>query len=372
MRIIQVVPYAMERPGGVQSHARDLSEWLTAQGHPTRIVAPPGTGGGTDPMVWTCGATRMLDMHGTRSELSIAGPRSLARIVARIREFGADLLHLHTPWTPALAWQVWRRARLPSVATFHATLPENGRPDLAARLILSAGRHFSRRVAATIVPSEVPREQWTRSGVSPAPLVLPPSIDLAPWRSAAAAAPPRDGGPALLFLGRLEPRKGVGTLAAAWPRIRAQLPGARLTVASPDTPTPDIAALIRSGGVSHVRAPAREEVQRLMAGSDFLLAPSLYGESFGLVLLEAMAAGALPIAADNAGYRTVLTGPLSALLVAPGDADALARRVVDLAGDGVRRAALRQVARDCAARHDIAAVGPRYLALYARVLGKPC
>uniref|UniRef100_UPI0035696252 glycosyltransferase family 4 protein n=1 Tax=Shimia sp. TaxID=1954381 RepID=UPI0035696252 len=226
MKIVQISPYAMDRPGGVQTHVRDLSHWLRGQGHEVRIVAPPGAA--ADEGVLTPGRCRNMALHGTAFEVSRAGRAERKACLRDLRSWGAEMVHLHTPWTPMLAWQIWRGLRLPSVATFHATLPEGGGFDPFRAYIRFAARYFHKRLDAIVVPSEAPRAQWRALGVDPLPAILPPVIDLARWRAARQARPP---GPHLLFMGRLEERKGVRVLLEAWPAIAAALPGARLTIA---------------------------------------------------------------------------------------------------------------------------------------------
>lgn len=368
MRIVQVCPYAMDRPGGVQRHVRDLSAWLAAGSDEVVIVAPPlpGRRPRREGRLIEIGRSRAFGAHGTGFELSLAAPITVRMLAGELHGWGAELVHLHTPWTPAVAGQLWRALRLPAVTTLHATLPEPGAAGPVERYIRWAARRAIRRSRAVVVPSGAPLPMLGRLVPDLAAHVLPPAVDLAPWRDAAAA---RTGPPALVFLGRLEERKGLRTLLEAWRQAAPQLSGARLTVAGdgPLRPPVEDARLPR---LDYVGRPSDAAARRLLGKADLFIAPAPYGESYGLVLAEAMAAGAVPVAAANPGYASVLGEAGADLLVPPGDAAALATKIVDLVRAPERIAAWRDWAAVRAAASDIATVGPRYLALYREVLGR--
>jgi phosphatidylinositol alpha-mannosyltransferase len=362
----------MARPGGVQAHVRDLSGFLNAAGHETRVVAPRPVGGSAVPGIEHCGAARLVSMFSTRFEISLARPGELRALAVRLKdEFGADLVHLHTPWTPLLAWQVWRKLDLPMVATFHATLPDRDAAGIPARLLRRAGHHFLSRARALVVPSRSPLAH-----VSPPRglriEVLPPSIDLTAWRSAGREKGTADGA-RILFLGRLEPRKGLDVLLAAWPEVAARDPSTRLTIAGGGSLEPLVHAAMEGPHgkrIAFVSAPDDATARGLMAEADIFVAPAPFGESFGIVLIEAMAAGTVPVAAANEGYASVLAGGGEGLLVPPGDAAALARNLVALAEDAKTREGFRKWGEARARSLDIAATGPSYVALYEAALAQ--
>ncbi|OWU86396.1 hypothetical protein ATO6_06160 [Oceanicola sp. 22II-s10i] len=361
MKIVQVTPYPMARPGGVQSNVRDVCGWLSAQGHEVRIVSPDRADH-HEPGLLPLGRAREVSIHGTGFEFSFAGPLALRRLRRELRDWGAEVLHLHTPWTPMLAWQVWRAMRLPAIATFHATLPESDSPDLEERFITRAGHYFNARMASVVVPSEAPRRQWAAKGLDPLPLVLPPTIDLSDWR-AGDTGTRRPGPFRVAYLGRFEARKGVDVLLRAWARRPEALKDAELVIAGRGTlpgPLPEGARLVES--------PDRAEAIRLIADADVSVAPAGWGESFGLVLIEAMAAGTVPVAAANAGFATVMTGEGADLLFPVGDADALAAKLAELAQSPDRVKALADWGRAHAMTYDVSAVGPAYTELYTCAL----
>ena len=370
MRIVQILPYAMARPGGVQSHVRDLSHWLRGEGHEVRIVAPPTPDGicayGTE----CCGKSRMVSMFGTRFEVSYALRAERRRLIADLRDWGADLVHLPTPWTPFVAWQVWRELRLPTVTTFHATLPAADVSGLAARVLRIAARHFLSHSRIVVVPSPTPLPHLGAAARDARVEVVPPSVDLAPWRQARKTE--QNQGLDIVFLGRFEARKGLDVLLAAWPQIASALPDARLTIAGGGELRPLVEhALVLPHGerIRLVDRPDDITARTLVGGADIFAAPAPYGESFGLVLVEAMAAGALPVAAANDGYASVMNGEGAELLVPPGDAGALAQRIVSLAGDRPARERLTVWADARAQGADIRGTGPVFTRLYREALG---
>lgn len=373
MKIVQICPYDLARPGGVQAHVRDLAAWLERAGHQVRVVAPYPLDKAPLAGVDHCGRAVKAQLFGTGFEVSHARSRDRRALVASLRSWGAELVHLHTPWTPFIAWQVWRDLDLPTVTTFHATLPQDRTGGLAARALRRAARHFLTHSRAAIVPSATPLAHLRPQDVGVAAHVLPPAIDLAPWQAAGAHLRRADGATdtEIVFLGRFEARKGLGVLLGAWPEVAARLPGVRLTVAG-GGPQEDLlhAAMQGTAGerIRFVPSPDAESARRLVAEADLLVAPSLYGESFGLILIEAMAAGTLPVAAANEGYRTVLTGPGERLLVPPGDAPALAAKLIELCGDVSARRALTAWALPHALSFGVEATGPAFVEIYRDAL----
>ncbi len=372
MKIVEVCPYDMARHGGVQNHIRDLSRWLSSEGHDVRIIAPPSISGEEVEGVEHVGRSRLIKTIGTVTEISYLARREKRALAADLKAWGADILHLHTPWTPLLAWQVWREAGIPSVATFHATLPESARRGISGWAYARAGDYFLNRLEATVVPSVSPLSHLKTPSGRREPLVLPPAIDLSPWRNAAPKGEkPFDmERPQIVFLGRLEHRKGVGVLLDAWKSVAEALPSARLTIAGSGPELGMVTAVLSepwASGIRHIPAPDIDEGRRLVAEADIFVAPAPYGESFGLVLIEAMAAGTVPVAAANEGYRTVLEGPGEALLVPPGDAHSLALKLVDLARSADLLREMRAWGRARADLFDVARVGPKFLALFKTV-----
>ena len=297
MKIVQICPYDMTRPGGVQRHVRDLAAWCTREGHETRIVAPPPPRGrpSQEGNLQTLGRSRMIGAHGTGFEISFAAPWSVSGLARRLRGWGADMVHLHTPWTPLLAWQLWRALRLPTVTTIHATLPRPDAKGLTDRYIRRAACHFLTRSEAVVVPSKAPLEMLRTLKPELNATVLPPTIDLSRWREAGQTRNTSDT-LHIVFLNRLEERKGVAILLNAWTRAKVQLANAKLTIAGDGPLQEEVRAAAEADpSIQYVSGLDDADARTLLASADLFAATAPYGESFGLVLTEAMSAGAVPV-----------------------------------------------------------------------------
>jgi phosphatidylinositol alpha-mannosyltransferase len=286
-----------------------------------------------------------------------------------VRALAFDVEHFHTLWTPLMPWQLYRRlaGTLPRiVATFHDTPP----PTLSVAILRSAYRIMSRRLslrldAMVAVSASSAAHLRSRDGC---PIVeLPPCIDLEPYL----ALPDRDPGqlhPSILFVGRLEPRKGVLRLIEAFARVRAKHPDARLIVCGGGEQLAAARKLATDLGTSSAvrfTGPLDDaEKLRLYSQATVFCAPSPYGESYGLVIAEAMAAGLPVVAAANPGYRSVLQGEGAEGLVAPDDAAALADGLLRVLASEERRRRLSAWGRANARRSDVAARLPEFLSLY--------
>jgi len=378
MRILQVCPYDIARAGGVQRHIVDLSNALARAGHEVTIVAPASDG--ARPVLhdavelYALGRFRAWRMHGTRFELTWASTPELDRFNARASGKPFDVAHFHTLWTPLMPWQLYRRARAlaaRTVATFHDTPP----PGVSGAITRSVFRFLSRRISsdldAMIAVSGAPAQHLRP--LARCPLVrLPACIDLAPY---AALGRVRDhpGDPTVLFVGRLEPRKGVLLLIEAFARVRESQPRARLVVCGEGDERAAAAALSSTlrvrDAVTFTGALPDPQRLALYGAADVFCAPSPYGESYGLVIAEAMAAGLAVVAAANAGYRTLLTGEGAAGLADPGDVAALARRLAEVLGSAGLRSKLSEWGAREAWRSDVNARLGDFLAVYSPEAG---
>jgi phosphatidylinositol alpha-mannosyltransferase len=373
VRILEVCPYDIRRPGGVQRHILDLSKALAGAGHEVVLLAP----GREDQPAWqetdgyrilSAGCFNIWRLHGTAFEVTWANGGDLDALLGLHEARPFDVVHFHTLWTPFLPWQVFRRLapRVPRrIATFHDTPP----PTLSGRLTRTVfrvlSRLLSRKLDAAIAVSDSPAGHLR---LAPACQFhrLPPCIDLAPLL--AMPRPNRRGQPpTVLFIGRLEPRKGVLLLIKAFAQVRKNHSAARLLVCGNGEQAEAARALATRLGVAEAVTftGALDEAgkNRLYAEADVFCAPSPYGESYGLVLAEAMAAGLPVVAAANSGYRTVLTGPGEAGLVEPGSATALAAGLDALLRSPDRRDALSRWGREEARRSDVTARLEDFLAV---------
>lgn len=360
MRIAQVCPYDPDRHGGVQRNMHALAAALQARGHETLIVAPGSTARPRAGML-RLGGMRSVAFAGTRFEVTWAAPEELAKVSGELLDWRPDVVHFHTPWDPLMPWQLFRRLEgVARVATFHDTPPPGLTGAALRNLFKLLSRYLLGRLDGAIAVSAAPRRHLRpgRNGVEP--VILPPVTDLSPFFAIARepATPP-----AILFLGRLEPRKGVQVLLEAATLLAdgtVPLPAGvaqpRFVVAGDG----DLRGLVLAtaerlgpGWITYVPPPSDAEQLRLLGAATLAVSPALYGESFGIVLAEALASGTPVIGADNAGYSTVLTGPGARLLVPAGDAEALARRIAELLSRPGEREALAAWGRVQARQYDV-------------------
>lgn len=326
--IALVCPYDLRRPGGVRSHIAGLGRALVDRGHRVDVVAPTDVATLDALPVVPCGRPRGFAWAGTQIDITWASRDEVRAVAAR----GFDVMHFHTIWNPAMPFQLAAAFRGPKVATFH-DVPGPNTPRLAALAMTPAAAliravWISRTIAVSPVVSSylgLDTHVVIPNGVSvPSPL---------------AAEGDRE---AVLFVGRLEPRKGVTTLIEAAAALAADCPP--VWIAGDGRMRSNLQRRVAERGLRQVvflgEIDDAEKWARLRRAA-LLVAPSTGGESFGIVLLEAMAAGAVPVASDIPGYRHVLAERADALLVAPGDAAALADRVRVLLRERARRDRLR-------------------------------
>ncbi|MGH2716527.1 MAG: glycosyltransferase family 4 protein, partial [Thermoleophilaceae bacterium] len=357
MRVALVSPYSYTYPGGVGRHVEALATELSAQGHEVRLLAPHdpddrlarvlhrGAAPQRRPLpdfVVPLGRTVGLPMNGAISNLAVF-PEAVARLGRELRTGRYDVVHVHEPNAPYVSWYAAEAARQPTVATFH-TYSTSWLTGTFTANVAGARRLYS-KLSARIAVSEA--AEWTaRRFYGGRYRIVPNGVDL----SAARPDPERPRERLeILFVGRAEGRKGLPVLLRAFEALRLAGVDSRLTVAgaSEEEVAP---LLLDSEGVEIAGRVSDEEKWRLLGRADLLCAPSLGGESFGMVLTEAFASGTPVVASNIAGYRDVVRNRLDGLLVPAGDAVELGETLRDLALDPRRRQCMGRSARERAER----------------------
>lgn len=313
MRVALVCPYAWDLPGGVQSHVKGLASALRGRGHDVSVVAPHMSGDArSDETVTIVGRAVGVPANGSVAPLAF-GPLAAAGVCRAIAATNPDVCHLHEPLIPSLSLLALWSADVPCVGTFHAAA-ESSFGYRASRVVL---QRAARRLAVRTAVSDAARALVAR--YFPGEYVLTPNgVDVARFAPTGPVRRERS----VLFLGRIERRKGLEVLVQAMARLRPL--GVRLVVAG-DGPEAGVARRLadRLGVESEWRGVVRDdEKAELFRRAGVYCAPGLGGESFGIVLVEAMAAGAAVVCSDLPGFRAVAGG--AARLVPPGDAGALA------------------------------------------------
>ncbi len=341
MRVALVSPYSWSYPGGVTRHIEALAGELSAGGHDVRVLAPFDPDSRTTALLhrgarpqprpvpeWLIplGPTLGWPSNGAVSNLSHT-PTAVSRLRRELRAGAFDVVHVHEPVAPAIGWDALTSADAPVVGTFHC-YSENALPHFVANV--AGARRKLNHLTARVAVSEA--AAWTgRRFYGGEYRIVPNGVSL-PETGVSA---PRHREPEeplrIVFVGQAVERKGLPILLRAYEALRAHVP-ATLTLIGVDNA--ELAPLLTEReGVTALGRASDAERQAALVDADVLCAPSLGGESFGMVLTEAFAAGTPVIASDIPGYRDVVTHEHDGLLVAPGDAIALGEALHDLALD---------------------------------------
>jgi phosphatidylinositol alpha-mannosyltransferase len=364
MRVGLVSPYSFDVPGGVQAHVRDLAQELIRQGHEVSVLAPADEDDLLPPYVVPAGRAVPVPYNGSVARLSF-GFLSASRVRRWIREGDFDLLHVHEPASPSLGLLACWAAIGPIVATFHASM-ERSRAMTAAYGILQTALE---KVSARIAVSERARETLVEHLGGDA-ILIPNGVRVAAFRGATAKPGWPGTGGSIGFLGRIdEPRKGLPVLLDALPAIADKHPGVRLLVAGPGDVSQvrqEIPAQVRDR-VTFLGLVSEEEKAQMLRSVDLYVAPNTGGESFGVVLLESMAAGTPVLASDIEAFERVLERGRAGRLFRVGDSADLAEQAVRLLADPTERAALAATATPVVDRYDWTGVVERILAVYETV-----
>ena len=360
LRIALVSPYDLDVPGGVQSHVRHLAVALRDRGDDVEVFGP----GSERPL----GRSLKVPFNGSVAPVA-PSPVSLRRLRAQLVAAAPDVVHVHEPVVPWAGLAAVRADVAPVVGTFHAWSSSTR----AYRLVRPYGRRLLGRLAAAVAVSDAAADYHARAlGVPVGRFrVVPNGVDVARFADAAPieeiVSSPR---PSLLFVGRLERRKGLEPLIRAFTLLKTRRPDLRLYVVG-DGPERDrcqqlLPARLRTDVVFLGRVGG-DELPRFFASCDLYVSPALGGESFGIVLLEAMAAGRPVVASDLPGYRSVARDGAQGRLVPPGDPRALADAVEALLDNPALRDAMAVEGRRTAAAYDWPAVAARLRAIYREV-----
>jgi phosphatidyl-myo-inositol alpha-mannosyltransferase len=369
MRIGLVCPYSFDVPGGVQFHIRDLAEHLLSCGHHVSVLAPADDDTPVPVYVEAAGRAVPVPYNGSVARVNF-GPVTNARVRRWLLEGEFDVVHIHEPITPSLAILALWNATGPIVATFH-TANLRSRAMQAAYPVV---RPSLEKIAARIAVSEDARRTLVEHLGGDA-VVIPNGVYVD--RFAGAPVSPQwqgtPGAPTLAFLGRLdEPRKGLQVLCAAVPALLAEWPGLRVMVAGRGE-ADEARALLgdASAAVTFLGAVTDEQKASLLRSVDVYVAPQTGGESFGIVLVEAMSAGTCVVASDLGAFRRVLDDGRLGVLFATGDPARLAEAVGRVLRDDARRAALAAAGQTGVRRYDWSFVAADVLAVYEMVATPP-
>lgn len=343
MRVCLVSPYDLTQDGGVQAQVRGLARWLRDRGDEVQMVAPALADGDRGAAVG-----RVTRVRANRSVAPISLSRGIGAAMAPVLQW-AEVTHVHEPLMPRVGWAALRTSG-PRVATFHADPP----PWVRRMYRLWGPWVGSLRAAGTVVTAvsrqaadALPR-YWGPERIIPNGVAIPAATE-------EVTRQPNQ----VVFLGRDEPRKGLDVLLSAWPRIRGVHPQARLLVMGVDRPDPP------DGVVFMGRVTEAAKIRTLRSAGVYA-APNLGGESFGIVLVEAMAAGCALVASDLRAFRDV--AGTAARYFQTGDASALAHSISEVLADQSVSERLRREGPERAARYSWDRVGSAYRECYQHAI----
>ena len=354
MRIGIVSPYSLTVPGGVQEQALGLGRAMRSKGHSVRVLGPCD-GPPPDGWVTPLGNSIRQPANGSIAPIAPDGAAQL-RFIRAVRDEEFDVLHLHEPLAPGATMTACLTKPVPLVGTFHAA-----GTSASYRYLNPVVRWMANRLDVRCVVSDDARA-LAEGHLGGTYIDLFNGIEVDRFAS---AEPWPKLAPTIMFLGRHEPRKGLDVLLAALPSLPQDL---RVWICSDG---PDTARLrqLHAGDprLEWVGRVSDEEKRRRLRAADVFCAPSLRGESFGIVLLEAMAAGAVVVAADLSGYRRVARPDVDGILVPPGDATLLAGTLDRALTDDALRARFLASSRQRVDDFSMDRLADRYLEIFEQV-----
>ncbi|MGH9066711.1 MAG: glycosyltransferase family 4 protein [Acidimicrobiales bacterium] len=355
MRVAQVCPYSLSVPGGVQSQVLGLARALRSLGHEARVLAPCDSAP-PDESVIPLGSSVPLASNGSVAPVA-PDPACVSRTLWALAGERFDVVHLHEPMVPGPTLAALLVSDLPIVGTFH----RNG-PSRVYWVLRPLAPWASRRLDLRCAVS-ADAATTARAALGGNYTVVPNGVEIARF---AKAAPWPTKGPTVVFVGRHEPRKGLEVLIEAFSRLP---PDTHLWVVGNG---PQSTALRRATAgqerIEWLGRVSEEEKASRLKGADVYAAPSIHGESFGVVLLEAMAAGTPVVATDLPGYRMVARNGADAILVRPGDASDLTAALASVLTDRGRAEGLAAAGSDRAAALSVERTAESYVSLYHDLL----
>lgn len=365
MKVGLVSPYDYTHPGGVSSHIRHLSHWLRQLGHEVRVFAPSGRRDAECdiPGFYRIGRVFPLPVNASVARVTLSFHMA-RRVAAILEQERFDVLHFHEPFMPALPLTLLKMSPGPNVATFHAFAKSNlgyyyGRPIL---------KPYLKHLHETIAVSEPARDFVRHYFPQLQPHVIPNGVDVERFRP---GLPPirhlRDDCVNVLFVGRLEKRKGLRDLLRGYHYMSVRVPRARLIIVGDGPLRHKVESFVAGHQVPNVVLAGTvpdQVLPRYHCTADIFCAPATGSESFGIVLLEAMAAGLPVVATEIAGYLSVLEPGVDSLTVRPKSPVELGVALTVLARDPVLRRRLGEAGLAKAQRYSWRVVTARVLEVY--------
>ena len=372
MKIGLVCPYNIAKGGGVQEIVLATKAELARRGHSVKIITPqPRETEAVDlPDVIFIGTS--TDFHSPMHTTSqVSGSSNSAKIDAMLEAEQFDILHFHEPWVPMLSRQILLRSQSVNIATFHAKVPET----LMSRTVVKVVTPYLKSVLSYLHELTAVSDSGAEyvASLTDEPItIIPNGIDLAKYHVVHSEKDlPNNTEKTILYIGRLERRKGVKYLLQAYQLLAQDNPNVRLVIAGngPDREKLELLAEdLRLPNVSFLGYISEELKLELLAEADLFCSPAVFGESFGIVLLEALATGTVSVAGNNSGYVGVMQGIGALSIVNPQDTSEFARRLETLLYQKSIRKLWQNWASDYVKQFDYSEIVDRYEELYHEAL----
>lgn len=368
MKIGLVSPYNMFKGGGVQECVLAIQDELIRRGHTAIVITPQPRGyKGETPenVLFLGGSTDFKSPFHTTGQVSVSVNTDIVEEAMEREKF--DLLHFHEPWVPISSRQILSRSNTVNVATFHAKLPDNAMSRTIERVIKPYTTSILKYLDAYTAVSE-PAGAWISQLTDEPIRLIPNGIDLAKYKPGKAH---KNEAPTIFYIGRLEKRKGVKYLLLALKKLQETLPEARLLIGGDGVDREKLETLVQMEEIQNVTFLgflSEAEKIKHMQDADVFCSPALYGESFGIVLLESLACGTPIVAGANDGYCTVLTGRGEIGLVSPKDVADFARRLHLLLTDEAIRTSWKSWAAEYVQQFSYAKIVDEYEDVYKQAI----
>jgi phosphatidyl-myo-inositol alpha-mannosyltransferase len=365
MRIGMVCPYSFDVPGGVQSHVLQLAEVMHVRGHDVSVLAPSSPHVKLPDYVMSGGKAVPIPYNGSVARLRF-GPATHRMVKKWLVQGQFDVLHLHEPNAPSLSMLALNIAEGPIVATFHTSTTKSLTLSVFERIL----RPMHEKIVGRIAVSDLAR-RWQMEALGSDAVEVPNGVDVASFASAPLLEGYPRAGKSVLFLGRFdEPRKGMAVLLRALPTLAEKFPDIEILI-------------VGRGDEDELRQDARKLAKHLhflgqvddrekasaMRSADVYCAPHIGGESFGIVLVEAMAAGTPVVASDLDAFRRVLADGAAGRLVPVDNAAGLADGLIEVLENDIARERYIETATEAVRRYDWSVVARQIMRVYETVAG---
>jgi len=364
----------MTRGGAVQEIVRDFRVGLAERGHDVKIITPlPRDMKDFDEegIIFLGNGTDFRSPMHTTPTFSISVDTDQIERILEEEQF--DILHFHEPWVPVLSRQILSRSKAVNIGTFHAKVPETLMSRTVIKVVTPYTKTMLKDLHALTAVSDAAAEY--ASTLTDEPItIIPNGIDLSRFvrsKTKMTKLKDEDAEKTILYIGRLERRKGVKYLLQAYAELVKTQQDVRLLLAGDGPDREKLELMVQTlelPNVTFLGFVSDELKMELLATSDLFCAPAIYGESFGIVLLEAMASGLVTVAGDNSGYVAVMQEMGALSLVNPKETDEFARRLGLLLSEEKLRSDWQAWAKKYVKQYDYANILDRYDELYKYTL----